>query len=835
MSTASPIPSRSEIEQLHERGEEIPPIQSRGSLSVTFKVLASTGGLWWTWIVWRLITVAVLLQGGPAFNDVNYYFAGIEEGGLGEYPVPSLLPVYLVEAWRSVTPQRELFVFVCLAMDALVAGHLIHYRELSGGPSSKTFVNAERLKEGRLLAVWFWCIFGVFIAPLMYARLDIFPAVLVAFSAVYLGSRPRVSSALLALATTIKLWPGVLAAGLVGQLREKATWVRLAWFGGSLLGIVIVVAASLGLDRVTSPISYQSERGLQVESVAATPFFLAHYFDQGTYEIDYAPSKSYEISGPGIEQAIVFTNVATAITLGLAIAWAVYRLLVGKWSPHSAALFFLAAITWTVCTNKVFSPQYMIWFGPLAAVLLLAPWESAADGWRGRGSRQLLVVVGSLLIIASGLSVYIYPFNYGAIIGDPTWQGAVAITLRNLIMIAVAILCTYLLVRESKGATRSGSNATLVGEESPPLHRSIGIWQIAGIVAVSGTVLRFLIAAVLANADGQSFTGALKAWDGAAMLEVAEKGYFGLEENSDSSSYFRSLRLFPGYPALVHLVHVVTRLPYGFAAISLNLALLWLLTAGVLRLCEMMGANRRESVTASVVFSFAPMAIAWNMPVAQVLFLALALWSLLVALEKDWPAAAALGFLASMVSPASLALAAGLAVAARNEQRRTGWTVLAPIATVAPTVSYLAWVSYQVRDFGGLLKYSRDEWGVRFDFGISTLKWIEEAFIQGSDVGYVLSATVIVFAPLLVAATRKSLPVSIWVFCAVLVAGVLLSTGIMHTRPRLLLPVSIALVPLAISASRKLNTETRLSLLAMWVLYGSWYSGHMAASFDWAI
>ena len=60
-------------------------------------------------------------------------------------------------------------------------------------------------------------------------------------------------------------------------------------------------------------------------------------------------------------------------------------------------------------------------------------------------------------------------------------------------------------------------------------------------------------------------------------------------------------------------------------------------------------------------------------------------------------------------------------------------------------------------------------------------------------------------------------------------ANVLLSDGIMHSRPRLLLPAVIVLLPWV-----KKGASASVAVIA-WVLFGAWFSAYMLGVFEWAI
>ena len=86
----------------------------------------------------------------------------------------------------------------------------------------------------------------------------------------------------------------------------------------------------------------------------------------------------------------------------------------------------------------------------------------------------------------------------------------------------------------------------------------------------------------------------------------------------------------------------------------------------------------------------------------------------------------------------------------------------------------------------------------------------------------------IIAAPICLLLAWGRLPLPAWLFAAVLMANVLLSDGIMHSRPRLLLPAAVVLVPWV-------GKKGASASVGAWVLFGAWFSAYMLAVFEWAI
>ena len=408
----------------------------------------SVPAVWLGWIVSRLVLLRLILAEPMPFGDVRYYHSGIsgaDPTALLEYPDAGVWPVRLL-GW--VTGLEGVpFVVGFVLMNVLVDAALLSLLLLRCG-------------QRRVLAAWFWVLFGLATGHVLWLRLDLFPGVLVAGAAALLFTRPAVGAAVLAAATAVKLWPGVLAAGLVGGLRRSGTWLRVGSFALALLGLAGVTWVTSGPGRLLSPLTYQEDRGLQIESVAATPFLLRAHGDPGAYVVDYAASRSYEIHGPGTDLAVRVADVALYAVLALALGWAVWQLRADRWRPRVAVAFLLLLVLLLMVTNKVFSPQYLVWVGPLLAVCLAV------------ARSRLVLLLAALSVLTAALGLYVYPYHYDELLASPGSVEIAVLAARNLLVVLMTALTALWLSREvrlsgtpapgvpARGRSRRASSAT---------------------------------------------------------------------------------------------------------------------------------------------------------------------------------------------------------------------------------------------------------------------------------------------------------------------------------------------------------------------------------------
>lgn len=376
-----------------------------------------------SWVLTRLLMVWFSLRQHEQWGDVRYYLEGVEKESVGgralvEYPDATVIPLrmigWLTEGLDSFTLGVIAF---CLLLDAALSGWLA--RRCAG-------------EDHRRDAWWgfsFWILFGMFIGPVMIARLDLLPGVLVAGAAVWIGKNSRIAAVFLGVATAVKLWPLALATGLVGPWRNRGTWARLAWWAGAILILAVLTLVTSGWWRVVSPLQYQVDRGLQSETLLATPFIWLAAFD-ARWSVTYASSKSFEVFGTGVGAALIVSSVAS---LGVALAALVVtaRRFFGTGEPRPVATraYWLALVLLIVVTSKVFSPQYLLWFGPLIAVMI------TLDGGR------LTRAIGVLMVVTAGLTSWFFPLLFDSFIeAPPSLLSVVVLTLRNLLMLVVTVL-----------------------------------------------------------------------------------------------------------------------------------------------------------------------------------------------------------------------------------------------------------------------------------------------------------------------------------------------------------------------------------------------------------
>ncbi len=192
--------------------------------------------------------------------------------------------------------------------------------------------------------------------PLVLTRFDIVPALFV-LAAVLARDRGRSAawSGLLSVGVAIKAFPLFLYPALLRGERN----LRRVIVAGAIPLLLCVVAVLVMGDEFGSAITYHTDRALQVEALAASPFEVAHAL--GSSGIATVTGHGgFELAASGAD---------AARWLSVAIGAIGYLLLVGiGWRSETSNLKLATALlTVLVVFAPVLSPQFLLWILPISA------------------------------------------------------------------------------------------------------------------------------------------------------------------------------------------------------------------------------------------------------------------------------------------------------------------------------------------------------------------------------------------------------------------------------------------------------------------------------------
>ncbi|WP_338496967.1 glycosyltransferase family 87 protein [Streptomyces sp. SJL17-4] len=374
-------------------------------------------GLWGlTRVVLLLCVFKVVVVPGP---DVTLEVGQIYQGWFdvlrtGEYPrsdvtwqyPPAAALAILSPALLPFLGYATAFFVLALLCDALVMGLLLH-----------TGRRAGRSMRG----AWLWLAAVPLLGPTAYARYDVMVTAVAVAALLTVGRDPRVLGVLAGFGAILKVWPALL---LVGTPKGGATWRSWPVAAGAAGAVLLLCAA--WMPGSLAFLSYQSERGTEVESLGAMVFHVARHFGwEGEARMNYG---SMEFLGPYVSWV---SSGAMALTVA-AFGWlALWRFKARRFSSSTTAdAAFVAVLLFTV-TSRVISPQYMIWLFGLAAVCL---------AYRSSRMRR----PAHLVLWATAVTQFEYPVWFSHVTqSDPL--GIAVLFLRNgLLVVATLSACRTL-------------------------------------------------------------------------------------------------------------------------------------------------------------------------------------------------------------------------------------------------------------------------------------------------------------------------------------------------------------------------------------------------------
>ncbi|HET7387001.1 MAG TPA: glycosyltransferase 87 family protein [Nocardioidaceae bacterium] len=365
-------------------------------------------------------------------GDVSYFAHSLASEGraglahtLVEYPLPAVgvlaIPWMLARLLLALPGGYAVLLALSAVCTDAVFAILLH--RASGG---------SRRRVAPATVVWLLAVPAL--GATAYARFDLLPGVLLGCCLLAAARHPRVAAGCASAAAAVKLWPALVLPPLLTRVRGTAA--RRACIA-MVVGVAVVVGVSTvalaGWGRLFSPLRYAGTRGLQIESVAATPAVLGWWHDPVAWPIGYASSNAFEITGPGVRWLLVVSTVASlllvlALLAAWAFAWGRRDRLRGRRGAVMMVWLTLAAVTGLMVTGRVLSPQYLLWLLPAAAAGLVVVRDRSLVAW------------SVLLLVTAGLTHLEFPVFYaGLTLRAPgkVAPAVVALVLRNLCLLVL--------------------------------------------------------------------------------------------------------------------------------------------------------------------------------------------------------------------------------------------------------------------------------------------------------------------------------------------------------------------------------------------------------------
>ncbi len=291
-------------------------------------------------------------------------------------------------------------------------------------------------RERRFRGAWVWLLLTTTFGPIMLLRFDLAPtlALVVALAVLWTGRRLNLFGALIGAGVLLKVWP-LLA------LVAARSWRELVRAGLWCAATVVVVtgAASVYFGNTLGFISNQAHRGLEVEAVAASPWFLRDAFTQKPLPFRYG-SGATDLAGATANT--VASGLRVLMVLG---AFAVAGLWVRRMrrrretAAAEARDAVLVAVVWYLVISPVLSPQYFIWLMGLGSLLICS-----RETRMGRPLLLLLVTIALTCVVIQHAG-QLYAHTYAGTLA-PTTGTALMLVIRNLLLLVAAFDATRILV-----------------------------------------------------------------------------------------------------------------------------------------------------------------------------------------------------------------------------------------------------------------------------------------------------------------------------------------------------------------------------------------------------
>ena len=335
-----------------------------------------------------------------------------------EYPPLAAVPIWLAGVPGLDDPTYAVSFGVLMGLCLLVTQQL-----------------AARLAgEGRagLTVAWLLVLSPVLIGASLRTHFDALP-VAIALGGLLALSRDRhaLGFALLAVGTMTKLFPGLLAIIAFAWLAGHGDWRRALRGAAMFAAVVVAISLPLAGAGYVDSFRFHLDRPVQIESSAASVLFAL-----GGSQVTGTNLRPDRFKSNGLDGGHADV-VETVFTFLLVLAlWTVVTLAARRRDTRHMVLCGFAALLAFVTLGKVFSPQYVIWLAPFAAI---------AWAW---GQRLLAGLVAAAIV----LTHVEFPSRYFDLINEKT-DVIVIVAARNaLLLVALGVLLARLARRPAAGA-----------------------------------------------------------------------------------------------------------------------------------------------------------------------------------------------------------------------------------------------------------------------------------------------------------------------------------------------------------------------------------------------
>jgi hypothetical protein len=356
----------------------------------------------------------------------NFWAKGLVKGifpindSMWQYP-PLAGVVFAIPQWVFGNTLTGFIVFM-IFIDLLILITLL----LTG--LNRDILNSTSTSLHGLSGAWFWILWPILMGPLALTRFDVVPTLFALLALIVLSNRtirPYLSGFLLGVGALVKLWPMLLFVVYPKKVLKKSS---TSFVSTLILMILFMSTWSVGF---TNFLNNQTSRGLQVESIAATPFVLAKLFGANVeYPFRFG---SVEVQALFADEIGLLLNLFTLIVFIFLFIWN-YQNKLNYLNLFDKALVIVMI---SIALSRVFSPQFWVWVGGLASLALI-------------NNETKLKKVIVLLSISAFLTQLLYPGQYVQLLTGEFLATLLQLTRVTLFVWAL-VLGTKLLLKPTSG------------------------------------------------------------------------------------------------------------------------------------------------------------------------------------------------------------------------------------------------------------------------------------------------------------------------------------------------------------------------------------------------
>jgi hypothetical protein len=381
--------------------------------------------------LWAL-TARKLFPDAISFGDLSLYdyWAYQVDNGIGVYglvtewvyPALAFVPIWIAGALNLVSYEVSWLALVFVLNTAAV---LLLVRQEDNG----------RLFSGTH-ASWAFLSALLFLGPVAVSRIDSVSAALAILGLVAINRNSTgIASALFTIAGWIKIWPVALFAAMIAVFKNKMQAVVVATI---VSASIICVGLIAGGTKIFGFVLQQQERGIQIESVIATPWMWLAKFGLANIFFDDSILTN-QVSGPLVKEIAAVSNYLLFIALAITAFLAIRAVRAGRNRTQVFALAALTGVLDLIVFNKVGSPQFMIWLAvPLVALVYF-----------GISKSKVALAMGAAILLLTQL---VYPVFYIELLGLETMPLGL-LTVRNLLLVVLLIWANTQLLKKTDLAT----------------------------------------------------------------------------------------------------------------------------------------------------------------------------------------------------------------------------------------------------------------------------------------------------------------------------------------------------------------------------------------------